>query len=142
MNDTVKLLRECDAGVKMGLSAIDEVVTKSKSEDMRKMLTEFRGEHDTLLAKIQNKLSRYHDDCKNPSPVAKGMSWIKTNVKLAIDTSDKTIANLMIDGCDMGIDSLERYQLEFAAADEEAKKFADQLIDLERRIKQAMNGYV
>ena len=142
MNDTVKLLRECDAGVKMGLSAIDEVSPKSKSESMRKQLVEFRAEHDNLLADVQNELGAYHDSGKNPSPVAKGMSWMKTNVKLAVNTSDKTIAELMNDGCDMGIDSLERYLLEFPDADEKSKALTRRLIDLERRMKSAMNNYL
>ena len=30
--DTVKLLRECDAGIKMGTSSIDDVVAKAKGE--------------------------------------------------------------------------------------------------------------
>ena len=36
--DTVKLLRECNAGIKMGVSSIDEVLPKVKSSSLRSSL--------------------------------------------------------------------------------------------------------
>ena len=33
--DTIRLLRECDAGVNMGISSIEEVIDKVKSENLR-----------------------------------------------------------------------------------------------------------
>ena len=36
------------------------------------------------------------------------MSWMKTNMKLAMDTSDAAIADLMTDGCNMGVKSLHK----------------------------------
>ena len=33
--DTIKLLRECDAGIKMGVSSIDEVLQYIKSDTLR-----------------------------------------------------------------------------------------------------------
>ena len=46
---------------------------------------------------------------KEPNVMAQGMSWIKTNMRLAMNTSDETIAELMTDGCNMGVKSLSRY---------------------------------
>ena len=40
MGDTIKLLRECDAGVKMGIEAIDTVIDRVNSEKFRKALCE------------------------------------------------------------------------------------------------------
>ena len=59
-----------------------------------------------LKTDIQAVLGGYQDEGKSPNPVAKGMSWVKTNVKLAMDDSDATIADLMTDGCNMGVKSL------------------------------------
>ncbi len=141
-NDTLKLLRECDAGIKMGVSAIDEVITKAKSDRMLNKLNEFRAEHDTMLADTQNELSKYHDSGKEPEPMAKGMSWLKTNTKLAIDPSDKTIADLMTDGCNMGIKSINRYLNQYPAANSNAKSIANRLIDLEERMTTEFKSYL
>ena len=106
--DTIKLLRECDAGIKMGVLSIDEVLGYVHAAKMKKILIECKEEHDAIKQEIQKLLDEYHDDGKDPNPIAKGMSWIKTNVKLIVDESDNTIAELMTDGCNMGVKSLNK----------------------------------
>ncbi len=66
--------------------------------------------------------------------MAKSMSWIKTNVKLVIDESDRTIADLITDGCNMGIKSLSKYLNQYKAADEQSKDIAKRLIQLEEKL--------
>jgi hypothetical protein len=100
--DTIKLLRECDAGIKMGVSTIDEVQKYVKSEELKKYLDNCKDEHDKIDTKLQELLEKYKDDGKEPNPIAKGMSWIKTNMKLNMNESDSTIADLIVDGCNMG----------------------------------------
>ena len=132
--DTVKLLRECDAGIKMGVSSIEEVLPYVKSETLEKLLTDCKEQHALLDKELQALLDKYHDDGKSPNPMAKSMSWIKTNVKLAFKESDHTIADLMTDGCNMGVKSLNRYLNQYKAADEVSKDIAKRLINLEERL--------
>ncbi len=140
--DTVKLLRECDAGVKMGVSAIDEVFEYVKSEEMIKELNSCKDEHQKLNDEIQELLDKYKDDGKEPNPMAKGMSWIKTNVKLAMNESDKTIADLITDGCNMGVKSLSKYLNQYAAADEVSKDICKRLIKLEEKLAIQLRDYL
>ena len=107
--DTIKLLRECDAGVKMGVASIEDVLDYVRSDKLKKYLSECKSEHQKLNEELQELLDKYHDDGKEPNPMAKGMSWVKTNVKLSFDESDKTVADLIIDGCNMGVKSLNKY---------------------------------
>lgn len=132
--DTIKLLRECDAGVKMGTKSIDDVLGYVRSSELKQYLTDCKREHDKLSSEIQEQLERYHDEEKDPNPMAKGMSWLKTNVKLVMDESDETVADLMTDGCNMGVKSLNRYLNEYEAADEFSKDIAKRLINLEERL--------
>jgi len=132
--DTIKLLRECDAGVKMGVKSIDDVLKYVKSDKLEKRLTDCKDEHEKLNSEIQQQLDRFGDDGKNPNPIAQGMSWIKTNVKIAMKDSDKTVADLMTDGCNMGVKSLNRYLNQYEAADEYAKDIAKRLINLEEEL--------
>ena len=97
-------------------------------------MSECRAEHEKLDSEIQELLHKYKDDGKEPNPVAKGMSWIKTNMKMAMDDSDETIADLMTDGCNMGVKSLNRYLNEYKAADEVSKDITKRLINLEERL--------
>ena len=140
--DTIKLLRECDAGVKMGISSIDDVMEHVKQEDFRKKLRKCRDEHDDLQGRILRDLEKYKDEGKNPNPIAKGMSWMKTNMKLTMEESDATIADLMTDGCNMGVKSLNRYLNRYKAAEEVAKDMAKRLINLEEKLAVDIRQYL
>ena len=69
--DTIKLLRECDAGVKMGIASIDDVLPHVEADALEKKLTKCKNEHEQLQGEIQELLGKYHDDGKNPNPIAK-----------------------------------------------------------------------
>lgn len=129
--DTIRLLRECDAGVKMGIQSIQEVLEYVNSESLKRQLTICKENHEKLSAEIQELLDKYGDQGKEPNPLAKGMSWIKTNAKLIVNESDRTIAGLMTDGCNMGVKSLNKYLNQYEAADERSKDIAKRLIHLE-----------
>ncbi len=132
--DTVKLLRECDAGIKMGIGSIDEVLDYVHDDAFRKELTDCKNKHLDLKEEIQRLLDQYHDEGKEPNPMAKSMSWMKTNVKLVMNESDKTIADLMTDGCNMGVKSLNKYLNQYKAADENTKDITKRLIGLEEKL--------
>ncbi len=66
--------------------------------------------------------------------MAKSMSWIKTNVKLVMNESDETIADLITDGCNMGVKSLNKYLNKYKAADEQTKDITKKLIKLEDKL--------
>ena len=140
--DTIKLLRECDAGIKMGVASIEDVIDDVKNEDFKKMLEKSHGHHQQLQDEIQVLLDEYHDDGKEPNPMAKGMSFIKTNFKMAVDKSDSTIADLMTDGCNMGIKSLTKYLNEYEAADKKSKDLAKKVIGLEESLAQDVKAYL
>ncbi|MBP3627392.1 MAG: hypothetical protein J6J39_05070 [Clostridia bacterium] len=132
--DTVRLLRECDAGVNMGISSIDEVVDHIKNKEFKELLETCRTAHDKLNSEIQQLLDKYQDEGKEPNPIAKGMSWMKTNIKLGMDDSDNTVADLMTDGCNMGVKSLNKYLNKYEAADEVSKDITKRLINLEEKL--------
>ena len=132
--DTIRLLREGDAGVKMGISSIGEVLDHVKENELKQMLAESKRDHETLEQEIRTLLNRYEDEGKDPNPVAKGMSWLKTNMKLSWDESDATIADLMTDGCNMGVKSLSKYLNQYQAADETSKNITKRLIRLEEQL--------
>ena len=141
-NDTIKLLRECDAGVKMGVSSIEDVLPSVKDENLEKLLTKCKEQHEKLDREIQSLLDKYKDGGKAPNPMAKGMSKMKTEMKLMMEQSDATIADLMTDGCDMGVKSLSMYLNQYKAADETSKDIAKRLINLEEKLAVDIRQYL
>lgn len=140
--DSVNLLRECDAGVKMGVSAIDEVLPRTNSEKFKEMLIRYKNEHEDIGTQTSRLLGQWGEAGKEPNPIAKGMSWMKTNMKMAIEDDDKTIADLMTDGCNMGIKSLRRYLNEFKAAGEDTRQLTRRLIQTEENMASDLKTYL
>lgn len=140
--DTIKLLRECDAGVKMGVSSIDDVLKYVHAERFKRLLTNCKEEHEKLGDEIRKELDRFEDEGKDPNPVAQKMSEMMANVKLVVNESDHTIADLMTDGCNMGVKSLNRYLNQYEAAEEYAKDITKRLINLEEELTVNIRGYL
>ncbi|MBQ7850118.1 MAG: hypothetical protein IJ343_10380 [Clostridia bacterium] len=140
--DTIRLLRECDAGVKMGTASIDGVLDHVREEEFRQKLTVCKQKHNQLQDEIQQQLDRFHDEGKSPNPVARGMSRMMTGMKLRMGDADAAVADLMTDGCNMGVKSLSRYLNEYKAADEFSKDIAKRLISLEEKLAVDVRPYL
>lgn len=140
--DTIRLLRECDAGVRMGISSLDDVLPSVQSERLRETLQASRDEHDRLANEIRGHLDRFGDEGKKPNPMARGMSAMKADVELAMDRSDARVASLITDGCGMGVKSLSQYLNQYAAADEFSKEIAKRLIALEDALAKDLRDFL
>ncbi len=141
-NDTVELLKQCNSGVKMGISSIEEVLDKVENHEFKNMLESSMNEHKRLGDETRNLLNRYEDAGEEPNVMAKSMSWMKTNFKLAVSPSDETISDLITDGCNMGVKSLNKYLNEYAAASEEAKDITKKLINMEESLAVNIRKYL
>ncbi|MBE5883858.1 MAG: hypothetical protein E7291_05530 [Lachnospiraceae bacterium] len=142
MKDTVKLLKECDAGTKMAVSSIDEVLEQVKGTEMKQLLQESKNHHEKLGNEIHALLNSHNSEEKDPNPMAKGMSWMKTNMKLSMDNSDATVADLITDGCNMGVKSLNRYLNQYKAADDTSKEICGRLISIEEQLCKDLREYL
>lgn len=141
-NDSVRLLRECNTGIKMGVSSIDEILENVSDSKMKQILKESRQEH----CKLEKEMEEYLEECKEPEKepavMAKAMSWIKTNMKMAMKDSDKTVADLITDGCNMGIKAVYRYLNQYPAAENKIKNLAEKLAHIEEKLVKDMRVYL
>lgn len=141
-SDTVKLLRECDAGIKMGVSSINDIIDIVGNHSFHRQLSECRREHKALGNEVHELLNKYGDSGKEPGIAAKSMSRMKTNIRLGLDCSDATAADLLTDGCNMGVKSLNRYLNQYKAADEVSKDITKRLIKLEEKLTANIRQYL
>jgi len=140
--DTIRLLRECDAGIRMGVASIGDVLDDAEQPGLRRCLEQCKSRHEALAHEVSAQLHKYNDRGKAPNPMAKTMSHLKTVVKMGLDPSDRTIADLMTDGCGMGAKSLSKYLNEYKAADEVSKDIAKRLITQEEQLSAQLRQYL
>lgn len=141
-DDTIKLLKECNAGIKMGVSSLDEVMEHVKDENLHRLLAKSKETHTQLGNTTHAYLNEFHDEGKEPAMMAKVMSWVKTNVKLGGDDSDSTVADLITDGCNMGIKSLYKYLNKYPAAEDKIKKLAKDVAKAEETLVADLRAYL
>ena len=128
--DTVKLLRECNAGTKMAVYSMDEICDKISDADFKNVIMASKEKHERLGNEIHAQLEKCDDPVKEPNALAKGMSWLKTNAKLAVEESDAVCADLC------------RYYNQYAAADKQAQGFRKELIHLEENLAKEIRCYL
>lgn len=143
-SDTIKLLKECDAGSKMAVTSINDVLDDIQDPGLKKLLIESKNHHSKLGNELHEHLNKNCAEGKEPNAMARSMSWMKTNVKLGIGTedSDKIVADLMTDGCNMGVKSLNKYLNQYKNADEESQKLCMRLIKIEEKLCEELEDYL
>ena len=127
-DDTIKLLRECDAGVEMGIKTLDNVIDDVENDELRKILEKSKETHCRLKGDIAKKLSDYGDDGKEPAAMSSFFAKVKSEVKLMSEHPDVSAAELIIDGCNMGIRSIYKYFNKYPAADVDIKRLVDDIV--------------
>lgn len=140
--DSIKLLNECNSGTKMAVESLNEVLEKVKDENLRAILTASVEEHKKFGNLTHQKLIESHDSDKEPNPIAKAMSWMSTNVKLLTGDVDEKIADIVTDGCNMGIKSIARYLNQYPNATQDIKELANQLIKIEEKLLHELRPYL
>ena len=130
-NDTEMLLKECDSGVKMGLSSFNDILEYIKDSNLKTLILDSKFKHENLHNEIEKLLIKYHLYGKDPSPLIKGSSWIKTKFELLMNDDDKAIASLMVDGSNMGVKTLSQRLNKHKNASEDVKNITKKIIDIE-----------
>ena len=69
-------------------------------------------------------------------------SWIQTEMKLMINNDTHRIADLLINGCNMGIKSLSEYINKYKDASNESMKLARNLVKLEQEFMNELLAYL
>lgn len=140
--DTIGLLKECDAGVKIGIKSVEMVLDKVNDNQLFSILEKYLDDNKKLENKINLELNKFKDKEKDPSPIAKAMSWIKINFKLVKGEHDKVIADLMTDGCNMGIKSISRYLNEYSSAMEDIKGLCYDLVEIQEKFAKDLRKFL
>ena len=141
-NDTIRLLRECNAGIKMGVSSLDDVIEHVQSESLRNLLAKSKETHTKLGNTTHEYLNEYHDDGKEPAIMAKMMSKVKSNMVMNEENADHKAADLITDGCNMGIKSIYKYLNQYPAAEDKIKKLAKNVAQAEETLVKDLREFL
>ena len=140
--DTIELLKENDLGIKMAVGIFDEVIGEISNCEFKRLIEKSKEDHESLQIEIENLLNSYSEEEKEPTLMAKSMSWMETNFKLMVDDTDMKIADIITDGCNMGTKTLSKKLNEYKYADETSKQLTNKLIKLEDDLTFSLRKYL
>lgn len=140
--DTRHLLQECESGCKMAVDSIDQIQEYVSDEKLTDMIEKYREKHVRLERECHELLIREQENGKAPNPAAKAVSWLGTEVKLMLDSDASKIAELLADGCNMGIQSISGFENQYPEASGESRRIADRLIKAEEDFSKALREFM
>ena len=142
MRDDIELLKECDSGVKMGIQGIAAVIDDAYGDDFKNLLENYEEQHVKILGVIHEKLNEAGASIREPHPIARAMANMSTDMKMMMNNSNEKIADIMMDGCNMGIKSVSKYMNQYAAASKETMQIANDIVVLEQNFMNDLRQYL
>lgn len=130
--DTVNLLQNVDAGCKTAVNSILQVKDYVKHKPLCDLLEDYYHRHSQIGDQCRQLLTDSGFDDKEPSPAGKLFMEISTGLKLSTGSDTGKCADMMAEGCAMGIRSVSRYRNRYAAAEPAGKDLANRLISTEQ----------
>ncbi|MBQ3782348.1 MAG: hypothetical protein IIT46_03545 [Lachnospiraceae bacterium] len=141
-NDTVELLKECNAGCKSATNSMEQVLGFLQEGKLKTLILKYNKDHIQLGDECHRLLNQENAEEKDPSMMAKTMSWLGTEMKMMMNSDDAKVADIMVEGCNMGIKSLEKYLNQYQAADSKSKGITKQLITLEENFRDELYEFL
>lgn len=139
---TVALLTECEAGLKMAISSMEQTLPRISDVGFKLMFQDYYLKHcklqeecERLLKELENQENQYE---KNPSKVAQLMSGLK-NAKCD-DIAE--VADFYTDGCNRGMKSVGKYLNRYMQASEESIALARKIIKIEQHFMEDLRAYL
>ena len=142
MDDTIKLLKECDAGSVMAVETIEKVMDDVKSDDLHGLLEKSVRNHKKLGNEIHEQLNEQGASGKEPSMMGRASAWITSEFKLMVEDSDHQIAKLVMNGCNMGVQSLSEYINKYDNASSKSQRLANALVSEEQHLMDDLRSYL
>ena len=140
--DSIRLLREVNEGCRNAVNSFSQVMEFIKDDDLREIAADYKKRHAAIGTRCHSLLGRAHEEEKDPPSVAKAVMWFTTEVRMMIDDDDSHAADLLADGCNMGIKSLSRYLRQYPDAGQEARSLAGTLIELEMELYKKLLAFL
>lgn len=129
----INVLDELNKGACMGMDAIHFILDKVKDNDFRKELNDQYNQYKLISDKICELYPEYSD--KHPhetSTMNKVMTWYGIEMKTVMDDSTSKIAELLMQGTNMGI--IEgRKLLNHKETDKEVHKLVQEYVTMQER---------
>ena len=139
---TVTLLKECNAGCKMAVGSIDRIKEFLMNAELEQTLTAYKEQHKKLEEESSKLLAELGERGQQPDKIASAFSWITTEVKLLVKDDSTQIAKILMNGCNMGIQSISECMNKCPEASHDSISVAKKLVKCEEKFMEDLKKYL
>ena len=105
MKENINALDEVHKGCCMGIDAINFIFEKIEDNSLKKELENEKSDYEKIKNDVEEVYSKYNseDDPHETGVMTKAMTWSGIEMKTLTDTSTSKLAELLLQGVNMGI---------------------------------------
>lgn len=140
--NTIELLKECSSGCQMAMDSVKKMREYAEDPELNHLLESYGEKHRKLETKIAETLKKLGEQESPPGKMVEMMAHTEMHMKMFMHPDDKQVAKIMMDGCNMGIQSVSEYVNKYPDASRESREFAKEIIRIEEDFMQEMKGFV
>lgn len=101
--ENIEILNEVHKGAKMGMESIGTIADKTEDVNFKKVLTSQYKEYKKIYDNSEILLAKHDGTPEDIPPMQNVMTWMGIQMNTLTDTSNNKLADLMIQGINMGI---------------------------------------
>lgn len=139
---TEMLLQECYSGLCMAVDSMDQVLPYAKNDELKNLINRYKEKHERLKQQACDIMCRHEIELKKPGMMASAFSWMTAEAKLMIEDDSNQIAKLMMDGSNMGIQSITECLNKNEEAEEDVQAIAKKIVRVEEEFLQELKRFL
>ena len=142
MEMEINVLDELNKGSCMGVDAINFILDKVEDKDFKKVLSVQKDEYEKMTDKIGNLYKTFSDkDPHETNAMNKAMTWSSVEMRTLTDHSNSKIAELMLQGTNMGI--IEgRKLLNHKSGNKEVDELVEEYVNMQEKFVEILKKYL
>ena len=142
MDNNRYILNEINKGIKMGMDSISNVSEKVQDDRFKQDLKYQYDEYNKILNEVNDELTHYDDFPKELNPMQKAMGWMSIELNTINDKSNSKIAEMMIQGTNMGIIEGVKLLNQNPKADQEVKDILNEFVTFQENTVEQLKKYL
>lgn len=138
----INILDELNKGACMGKDAINFILDKVKDNGLKEELSNQYKKYNEISDKINNIYQKYNDDKPHETTIInKAMTWYGIEMKTLTDDSTSKIAELLLQGTNMGIIEGRRL-LNHKDSNKEINSLVQEYVDMQEKAVEKLKTFL
>lgn len=136
------ILNELSQIAQMGMSTISYLANRISDQNMKKELVSIYSQYSNILLQVNQHFEKYGEIPDDASLGSKMMSWCGIKFSILKDRSNSHVAEMMIQGTQMGVIECQKLLNANLDVDESTVQMIKDLLDFQNQNIQKLNAYL